>query len=223
MKTTHLARALFGGVLAGLVFLSGAASAYTLSFSPSAQDIGLGGFATVAVRITDVAPEPPGSPGGLGDYDFEVVYDPAIITFDQATDAGALGLAVGLDAVLLAPGRLNLSAFSLEAPDDLLVLQSDSMLLLTLAFKGMAPGTSALFFENITLGDVLGTPRTSTSSNGSITVLPAAVPEPGTLALLAGAGLMALGGRRLRRAVPADSARPECSPGPGWIGSLLRQ
>ncbi|MBN8519652.1 MAG: PEP-CTERM sorting domain-containing protein [Candidatus Accumulibacter sp.] len=223
MKTTHLARALFGGVLAGLVFLSGAASAYTLSFSPSAQDIGLGGFATVAVRIADVAPEPPGSPGGLGDYDFEVVYDPAIITFDQATDAGALGLAVGLDAVLLAPGRLNLSAFSLEAPDDLLALQSDSMLLLTLAFKGMAPGTSALFFENITLGDVLGTPRTSTSSNGSITVLAAAVPEPGTLALLAGAGLMALGGRRLRRAVPADSARPECSPGPGWIGSLLRQ
>lgn len=200
MKTTQLSRALFGGVLAGLLLvLSGSASAYTLSFSPSAQDIGLGSFATVAVRITDVAPEPPGSPGGLGDYDFEVVYDPLIITFDKATDAGALGLAVGLDAVLLAPGRLNLSAFSLEAPDDLLALQSDSMLLLTLAFKGIAPGTSSLLFENVTLGDVLGTPRTPSSRNGSITVLPAAVPEPGTLALPAGAGLLALGSRRLRR------------------------
>ena len=202
MKTTHLSRALFAGALAGLVFLSGAASAYTLSFSPSAQDIGHGGFATVAVRIADIAPEPPGSPGGLGDYDFEVVYDPAIIAFDQATDAGALGLAVGLDVAFLAPGRLNLSAFSLEAPDDLLALQSDSMLLLTLAFKGKAPGTSSLLFENVTVGDVLGSPRTPTSSSGRITVLPAAVPEPGTLALLAGAGLIALGGRRLRRGHP---------------------
>lgn len=201
MKTTYVARALLGCVFAGLLFLSGAASAYVLSFSPAAQDIGLGSVATVEVRISDVAPEPPGSPGGLGDYDFEVVYDPAIITFYKATDAGALGLAVGLDVPFLAPGRLNLSAFSLEAPDDLLALQSDSMLLLTLGFKGIALGTSSLLFENITFGDALGTPRTPTSSNGSITVLPAAVPEPGTLVLLAGAGLMVVISLRRRQIV----------------------
>jgi hypothetical protein len=190
MKRLPLSRALCGCGLAGLLFLSGAASAYSLSFSPSAQNVGLGRFATVEVRITDVAPEPPDSPGGLGDFDFEVAYDPALITFDQATDVNALGLAIGVDAVLLAPGRLNLSAFSLEAPEDLLALQSDSMLLLTLGFKGIAPGTSSLLFENVILGDVLGAPRTPTSRNGSITVLPAVVPEPGTLALFAGVGLM---------------------------------
>ncbi|MBK6585570.1 MAG: hypothetical protein IPG20_22440 [Gammaproteobacteria bacterium] len=86
-ETIRVIRTLTRGLLVALVVVSGAASAYTLSFSPSAQDVGLGSFATVEVRITDVAPEPPGSPGGLGDYDFEVVYDPAIITFDKATDA----------------------------------------------------------------------------------------------------------------------------------------
>ena len=59
------------------------------------------------------------------------VYKRQIIRFDKATDAGALGLAIGLDVDFLAPGRLNLSAFSLEDPTDLLTLQSDSCLLYT--------------------------------------------------------------------------------------------
>lgn len=196
MKSTHLAPSLVGCVLAGLLFIPGAVSAYSLSFSPPAQSIGLGSSAQVEVRISDVVPELPASPGGLGNYDFEVVYDPTIITFDTATDARALGLAIGLDAVLLAPGRLNLSAFSLEDPSDLLSLQSDSMLLLTLGFTSSAAGTSPLVFELVTLGDVLGTLRTPTLSSGSITVLPAAVPEPGTLALFA-AGWIALARRRI--------------------------
>jgi len=195
MKTIHRARAFLAGVLALLLVVPGAASAYTLSFVPSAETVGFGGLASVAVRISGVTPQLPGSPGGLGDYDFEVVFDPAIVAFDNATDAGALGLAVGLDVALLAPGRLNLSAFSLEDPADLLAMQSDSMLLLTLAFTGTGLGTSALDFENITVGDVLGTSRTATANSGSITVVAPPLPEPGTLALLVGAGLIVFGRR----------------------------
>ncbi|MBK6585571.1 MAG: hypothetical protein IPG20_22445 [Gammaproteobacteria bacterium] len=68
-------------------------------------------------------------------------------------------MAIGLDVDFLAPGRLNLSAFSLEDPTDLLALQSDSVLLLTLGFKSLVVGTSALTFENVTLGDVNGVER----------------------------------------------------------------
>ena len=210
MKTIRFIRTLTRGLLVAFVVVSGAASAYTLSFSPSAQNVGLGSFATVEVRITDVAPEPPGSPGGLGNYDFEVVYDPAIIKFDKATDAGALGLAIGLDVDFLAPGRLNLSAFSLEDPTDLLALQSDSMLLLTLGFKSLAVGTSGLAFENVTLGDVNGVEREHSTTNGSITVLFAQLPEPGTLALLAGAGLILLAMRLAGSARDGSPTHQEC-------------
>lgn len=195
MKAIQRVRAYLVCVLAVLLVVPGAASAYTLSFVPSAQAVGLGGLASVAVRISGVTPQLPGSPGGLGDYDFEVVFDPAIVAFDSATDAGALGLAVGLDVALLAPGRLNLSAFSLEDPADLLAIQSDSMLLLTLAFSGIGLGISPLDFDNITVGDVLGTSRPATANSGSITVVAAPLPEPGTLALLVGAGLIVFGRR----------------------------
>ena len=124
MKPIRVIRTLTRGLLVALVVVSGAASAYTLSFSPSAQDLGLGSSATVEDRITDVAPDPPASPGGLGGYDCEIVYDPGIIKFDKATDAGALGLAIGLDVDCLAPGRLNLSAVSLEDPTACLLYTS---------------------------------------------------------------------------------------------------
>lgn len=183
-------------LVVGLLCFSGAASGYTLSFSPAAQSIALGGSATVEVRIAGILPGPPGSYDGLGDYDFEVVYDPAIIAYNHASDAFSLGFAIGLGVDNSQAGRLKVSDFSLEFPDDLLALQSDAMLLFSLAFDSLAPGTSALLFENITLGDVLGGRRTATATAGSLTVLDAPIPEPGTLALLVGVGLIALGGCR---------------------------
>jgi hypothetical protein len=100
---------------------------------------------------------------------------------------------------------LKISDFSLEPPDDLLALQSDTMLLLTLVFDSLSPGTSTLLFEDITLGDVLAGRRTPTTTAGSITVRDVLVPEPGTLALFAGAVAMALGARRRRRTTLAES------------------
>jgi len=187
-----------------LLCLPGAASAYVLSFTPAAQSVALGNTAMVEVRIAAILPGPPGSNDGLGDYDFEVVYDPAIIAYNQAADAFSLGFAIGLGVDNSQAGRLKVSDFSLELPDDLLALQSDAMLLFSLVFDSLAPGTSALSFENITLGDVLAGRRTATTTAGSITVRDAQVPEPGTLALLAGAGLIALSGR-WRRTAPQES------------------
>jgi len=205
MKTAHLAHSLASCFLAGSVFLSGEASAYTLSFQPSAQDVGLGSSAKVEVRITDVQPDLLGSLGGLGAYDFDIVYDPAILKFQSATDAEALGTAIGLGiAESVSEGTLKASDFSFEPTAVLLARQSDSMLLFSLYFETLAVGSSPLLFDNITLGDAEGNLRVGVppSTTGSITVEQAAVPEPGTLALLAGVGLIALGGRRFRRVCP---------------------
>jgi hypothetical protein len=192
-------------LLVVLLCLPGAASAYTLSFAPAAQSVALGNPATVDVRIAGILPGPPGSNDGLGDYDFDVVYDPAIIAYNRASDAFSLGFAIGLGVDNFQAGRLKISDFSLEPPDDLLALQSDTMLLLTLVFDSLSPGTSTLLFEDITLGDVLAGRRTPTTTAGSITVRDVLVPEPGTLALFAGAVAMALGARRRRRTTLAES------------------
>ena len=206
MKTTHLSRALFGAVLAGLVFLSGAASAYTLSFSPSTQDVGLGRVATVDVRIAGIFPGTPNQDDGLGAYDFDVVYDPAIIRFKKATDGFSLGTSIGLGVDDNGQsGRLTVSDFSLEPVPDLLVWQTllvrqdGTMRLFSIEFDTLLPGTTLLEFKTVTLGNVWGDPREPTLSTGSISVRATPMPEPGTLALLAGAGLITLGGRRFRR------------------------
>ena len=209
MKTIHVSRTLLGSVLAGLVFLPGAASAYTLSFSPSTQNVGSGSSATVDVRIAGIFPGTPNEDDGLGAYDFDVVYDPAIIRFKKATDGFSLGTSVGLGVDDNGQsGRLTVSDFSLEPVPDLLVWQTllvsqdGTMRLFSIEFDTLLPGTTLLEFKTVTLGNVWGDPRTPTLSTGSITVLPAAVPEPGTLALLAGAGLITLGGFRFRRVRP---------------------
>ena len=206
MKTTHLSRALFGAVLAGLVFLSGAASAYTLSFSPSTQDVGLGRVATVDVRIAGIFPGTPNQDDGLGAYDFDVVYDPAIIRFKKATDGFSLGTSIGLGVDDNGQsGRLTVSDFSLEPVPDLLVWQTllvrqdGTLRLFSIEFDTLLPGTTLLEFKTVTLGNVWGDPREPTLSTGSISVRATPMPEPGTLALLAGAGLITLGGRRFRR------------------------
>jgi hypothetical protein len=41
------------------------------------------------------------------------------------------------------------------SPNDLPALQIDVMLLFTLVFDSLFPGTSTLLFEDVTLGDVL--------------------------------------------------------------------
>ncbi len=206
MKSALVMQALARCLLLGLGCLSGTATAYTLSFSPGAQSVALGNQAVVAVRIAGILPNPPTTIGeldGLGDYDFDLSYDPAIIRYASASDGFSLGLAVGLGVVdEPQEGRLNVSDFSWEpVPSDLLAMQSDEMLLFTLVFDSLAPGTGLLEFKSdkkdITLGSVEGKPRTPTPSTGSITVL-APLPEPGTLALFAGALLIVVA-RHLHR------------------------
>jgi hypothetical protein len=176
--------------LALLLCGSASASAYTLTFNPNSQNVALGGKASVEIGISGVMPD------GLGNYDFDVLFDPTILAFDQAIDQSGLGSAIGLGA---SPGadRVTLSDFSLEDPDVLLALQGDSFPLLTLVFNTLAVGSSSLDFDLVTLGDVNGASVTLAATGpGRISVDPAQIPEPGSLALLLGGLLSALVIRR---------------------------
>lgn len=188
--------ALLVGLLLGL--LSSGAQAYLLRFEPVAQNVALGQKASVAVRVVGV------QPGGLGNFDFEVAFDPTVLRFDGAIDAFGLGAGLGLLAVPGVPGAdsVALTDVSLEAPADLRALQPHSFDLLTLVFDTVAPGTSALTLRGITLGDAEGSAVGVVTEVGSITVDPRQVPEPGSAALaalalaLGIAGHLRLAGRR---------------------------
>lgn len=179
-------------VVIGLVLglLSSGAQAYLLRFEPVTQNVLLGQKASVTVRVEGV------QPGGLGDYDFDVAFDPGVLSFDRAIDAFGLGLADGL---LARPGAgsVALTDVSLVVfPDDLRDLQPDSFDLLTLVFDTLAPGTSALTLGVVTLGDADGARVDVDTEAGSITVDPRQVPEPGTSALAALALVLGLAWRR---------------------------
>lgn len=191
--------ALFVGLV--LVLLSPGAQAYLLRFEPVTQNVVLGQKASVVVQVVGV------QPGGLGDYDFEVTFDPTVLSFDSAIDAFGLGNADGL---LAGPsvGSVALTDVSLESPDDLRALQPDSFDLLTLVFDTVAPGTSALSLRIVTLGDADGTRVDFDAEAGSITVDPRNVPEPGSAALVALALALGIAGRRR-----AASTRASCLPG----------
>ncbi|MBK9362878.1 MAG: hypothetical protein IPM99_18115 [Rubrivivax sp.] len=174
--------ALLVGLLLGL--LSSGAQAYLLRFEPVTQNVALGQKASVVVRVEGVRP------GGLGNYDFEVAFDPAVLSFDSAIDAFGLGAGFGLLAVPGVPGvpgagSVALTDVSLEDPADLRDLQPDDFDLLTLVFDTVAPGTSALTLRAVTLGDAEGTAVDAVTEVGSITVDPRQVPEPGSAALAA--------------------------------------
>ncbi len=176
-----------------LVFCSTTASAYTLSFAPGGQTVTLGNQASVSVWVDGVLP------GGLGNYDFDVLFDPAILSFDRATDGVGLGFAMGLGTTL-DMGQVVVSDFSLDDPVALLATQSDRILLFSLVFDTLAVGRGALSFDNATLGDVEGNSvNVNATALGAIDVTaPAQVPEPSGLVLLMTA-LAALGVGRLKR------------------------
>lgn len=172
--------------------------AHTLSFDPPSQAVVLGSEASIDVRLGGAMPD------GLGAYDFDVTFDPALLAFDRAIDGLGLGLAIGL-GTFPGVGTVTVSDFSLESVADLLALQSDDFVLFTLVFDTLAAGTSSLGFDLVTLGDAAGAPIVPAAlGTGSITIT-AAIPEPGALSLLVLAGLAAVATRK-RTVARSDGA-----------------
>jgi hypothetical protein len=148
----------------------------------------------------------------LSVYDLTIGYNPAILQFAAAQSGGGLGSG---SMFLSGPAGGLVSLFELSTlPDaDLAALQGNSLTLATLSFTGIGLGTSPLAFDDLlALGgaqflnaggqfetfDLLTLPYTVGSA--SATVAPNAVPEPGTLLLLALAlPLLAFAVKRRRR------------------------
>lgn len=200
------------GILAGL-FVAPSAQAFRLDVVPAHQTGFIGDTLTYKVSARDVTS--PGAPREIvSAFDIDIVYDPGILLYAPPVVFGS-GVNLGdpfSSFQLVSPGlgKVNVSEASLLADAVLYAGQDNSLLLFSLAFTGIALGTSPL---NISLTAIYGHSEqdkpcppscnpipvelTPAVTGGSATILPKpplppnGAPEPSMLALV-GIGLLGL-------------------------------
>ncbi|MCI0538409.1 MAG: cohesin domain-containing protein [Verrucomicrobiales bacterium] len=142
--------------IAALGVVSQAAAQINISLQPSPQIIGVGDPASMELVISGLGNF---SSPSLGAFDFDLSYDPAILsavslTFGTFLSPGILGSLQFSDLTLA--GLMHLDEVSFESPTDLNDAQPDTFTLATLGFTGLAPGISSIDFTFASLSDEQG-------------------------------------------------------------------
>ena len=173
-----------------------AGSAATISIAPASQSVAPGSTFQVDAVISGL------TTSRVGDFDFTVSYDSALLDVTNVTFGLFLGSPLSLQFSTLGVGQAEFSEVSLLSPSDLLALQPASFTAATLTFQAIGTGTSALSFTAITAGDENGAPLALTPAGGSVTV----TPEPGSVWLVL-AGLCLFTGWCLFRSLAVQANR----------------
>lgn len=181
-------------VICALLLVASAAEAVVLELEPSALVVSPGDSASLDLVASGL--------GGavIGDFDVDIDFDPARLTFTGFTLANGLGDVSSGEALdfslgLVVPGLLNLAVVSTLSEAALLAAQSDPLTLATLTFdvSALAPGQSttvAVATVNA-LGDADGADLPVTALGDATLRVPGGiVPGPGSLWLLASGSLV---------------------------------
>ncbi|MCH7793040.1 MAG: hypothetical protein IID31_12265, partial [Planctomycetes bacterium] len=150
-----------------------------ISVYPSAQNVSAGTNIVVEIRVDNVA--------SLAAYEFEIQYEPRLLTFVSVTNNSFLG-STGRNVTCLPPQlgldtvRYGCVTFSPPPPDG----PSGSGVLATITFSTSCAGSSPLAFTLAGLGDALGAGLPLQTQDGSATVTgggvcptPTVTPTPG--------------------------------------------
>ena len=180
------------------------AQAITVTIDPVTQNVKIGDQAIVGVMIYGYAPGPPVNLA-IGAYDFNIIYNPAILDFNSLY----FGISLGNPANSITShsndslnGILNITETSLLLPSQLYALQGqqwpdDWFIAATLTFNTLGKGVSPVSVDvNSLMTEMGGNFDNYYSDPGSVTVN--SVPEPSTFLLL-GAGFGGLAIMRRKR------------------------
>jgi hypothetical protein len=179
--------------------LPSTASALTITFAPSTLTGTVGGSVSVDVVVDlDIAE-------AVGTYDLDITFDDAVLTGQSIAVGPGLGApALSIASTSFAGGVADIAETSLILDfASLKALQGNAFTLATLTFLGKAGGSSTLVLSQHLFGDANGEEMDVVAESGAIQIegtgpLPG-VPEPATLTLMLGGGLMAALRRRTRR------------------------
>jgi hypothetical protein len=180
-------------VLSGIVALAfgaaPAADALSLSIVPEQDAFRVGATGIVDVVASGLTHAVDG--GSIGGYDLNVSFDPSLLAYSSTTFGTGLNVS-GLGDIqssgVSAPGQLETLEVSFDTAQALAALQPNSFVLFSLAFTGLAPGTSALTLGTLSMSDAGGNPLGADVHDASVNVTP--VPLPAAVWLL----LSAVGG-----------------------------
>jgi len=158
----------------------------TLSITPSPKVVAVGQAFVLDVAVADVS--------DLFAYQFDVLFDPAILRVDTVVDGGFMtsGGETSVFGGAFVLGLDNMTGFvtvldSLLGPVPPAAGSSGAGLLLTLGFTALAPGSTAVSFANLIFEDSQGGLIDALVVDGlvEVTQATAAVPEASAFALLA--------------------------------------
>lgn len=169
---------LSAAVLLG-VGLVPAADAFTLSVVPQSSTVNVGGTVSVDVVASDLA----GAAQTLGDYDLNLSFDSAVLSFSGiafGTGLSVTGVPSLVQDYVVGTGVVNPFESSFESVADLEALQPDAFTLFTITFNAIGAGTSSLALGVNALGNASGAGLAFDALNsGSVSVAGApAVPLP---------------------------------------------
>lgn len=149
------------------------AETITLFFSPLQQTVSVGSLGRVNVMAADLVDF---APPALGAYDFDILFNPAILSVENVTFGQFMGGSDAIESVASAgPGVLRLTGVSLLSAPQLVASQPGSFALSMVDFRVNALGTSDLAFAIHSLSDESASSVVLTKTEmGMIT----GVPEP---------------------------------------------
>jgi hypothetical protein len=204
MKTTIPAILLASLVL--LLLSAGPAPGVTIAFVPASTTIVVGYPLSIDLVISGLE-----TPTSVSAFDLTVAFDKDIL---QATDV-AFGAYLGnpspgeaISDFTIFSGSVNFAEVSLLAPATLDNLQPGSFGLVTLTFEVVGSGFTTLSFvpgtvpgvPGLAVHDAFGDVLPVTGSDGAVTAIGTAIPEPTpVLLVMAGSALIQIVARRQRR------------------------
>lgn len=178
----------------GLLLMACSASGdVLLSALPAVQVVHAGSPFSIDVVVSGLSAA--GAPS-LGAFEFELVFDPALVSFASAAFGPHLGTP-GFDAladVMILADRVNVAEVSFIPGIVLDGVQPGSFPVVTLNFLAISLGHSPLTLHTVTLDDPDGLKLPFETQSAGVQV----VPEPGSLHLLAVGGLLLTIWRRPR-------------------------
>lgn len=182
-------------LLATVILFASSCQAALITLTPSSQDVDIFQSVSVDVFISDLS-----DTQALSAFDFELLYDPSIVSFNSVTFGSELGFSYQ-DTLSLGSGLQAILESSFEAPEDLLDLQLNQFLLFTVNFVSTGFGETLISLQNVLLGDENGLEITNVSfTSADINVIPSSVvSEPSHFAIcLFGLSILAYRRRKMK-------------------------